>query len=324
MPEHICEICNQSFKQKGHLLNHLNRKNPCSKVVAVEDPSINIVKPCIKWVGGKTQIIEDVLKLFPENITNYYEPFLGGGSVLLAVLSYQKAGIIKIKRKIYASDINCNIIYLYKNIQSNVEKLITEIKLHTDYSEKHYYELRSEFNTIKPSERNSVRASALFVILNKTCFRGLYREGPNGFNVPFGNYKNPVIIDEDHMRELSAIIKKVVFIIGEFKPQLANIKSGDFVYLDPPYAPTNATSFVKYNKSGFTVEDNKELFNICHNIAKMKNSGFLMSNSYVPFVYNEFDNKEEYIIETISCRRAINSKNPASRADEVLIFNPLS
>jgi DNA adenine methylase len=298
-----------------------------------------LVKPFLKWVGGKTQIIHDVLALFPKQIHNYHEPFLGGGSVLLALLSDKS---ISVSGRIYASDINPHLIALYKNIQHHPEQLIDEVKrLADEYAkcsgsvvnrkpatieeamtspESYYFWIRSHFNLItKDSIVASIQASAMLLFLNKTCFRGLYREGPRGFNVPFGNYKNPTIIDEAHIREVSALIRDVIFTCEPYTGSLARVSgnpAGDFVYLDPPYVPENSTSFVSYTADGFSLEDHKILFSICDKIeARM-----LMSNSDVALV-NEAFAGPQYTKKTISCKRSINSKSPDSRTNEVLITN---
>lgn len=304
---------------------------------------MEITKPFMKWAGGKTQIIEDVMALFPPEMNNYHEPFLGGGSVLLALLSHKMNGRFKITGKIYASDLNSNLIGLYQNIQYHPEAFITEIKKLTDEfakckgtvihrkpttledaltsPESYYFWIRTKFNSLSKIERSSLAGSAMLLFMNKTCFRGLYREGPNGFNVPFGNYKNPAIIDEDHIRSVSTLIQDVIFMNCSFSESLANdvLNSADFVYLDPPYAPENNTSFVSYTSAGFGIEEHTALFTLCGEFKK-KNVRMLMSNADVSLVKSAFA-PPSYSIKVICCRRAIHSKNPDSHTNELLITN---
>jgi len=291
------------------------------------------MKPFLKWVGGKTQILEQVMALFPKEIKDYHEPFLGGGSVLLAFLTAVKNGSIKLTGKVYASDLNTNLIGLYKNVQSNPDALTAEVKKLTDEfakctgstvnrkpatlqeaesPESYYYWIRKRFNALPAQERGSAAASAMFLFMNKTCFRGVYREGPNGFNVPYGHYANPAILDD--IRPVSELIKDVVFTARPFSESLATVTATDFVYLDPPYAPESTTSFVGYTKDGFNLETHKALFELCRKLPR-----FLMSNAEVKLVKDAFP--PPYVTKVISCRRAINSKKPESRANEVLITN---
>jgi len=305
-------------------------------------PLTNIIKPFLKWVGGKTQILDDVLCLYPREIQSYHEPFLGGGSVLLGLLSQIKSGKIKVNGSIYASDLNSNLIALYKNVQEHCEDLITVLKVRVEIfnkitgetvnrdaktleeasgsQESFYYFTRYMFNKMTKGERASIVGSATFIFLNKTCFRGVYRESKNGgFNVPFGHYKNPGILDEGHMRQVSSLVKDVVFTCQPFADSLAKVSVGDFVYLDPPYAPENGTSFVAYTSDGFDLKGHQNLFK---GIGDLHTKGVkvLMSNAEVKLVKDAFP-EPVYKTKIVSCRRAINSKDPAAKTNEVLIRN---
>ena len=310
-------------------------KNTHELIIMVNDK--NIQKPFLKWVGGKTQIINEIMNKFPIEMNNYHEVFLGGGSVLFALLSLQKQNKIIIKDKIYAYDINEILINVYKNVQLNKDSLYdfisTYIKEYDDIKgtiinrkplniedaktskESYYYWIRNKFNNM---DKTTIECSAIFMFLNKTCFRGMYREGPNGFNVPYGHYKTtPSIITKSDLNYIRELIKNVEFIHSDFSKSLLNIKKDDFVYLDPPYAPENNKSFVGYTSEGFNLETHKKLFNeiLKFNTREIK---FLMSNSKVEIVLNYF---KDYKTEDIVVRRAINSKKPDSKTTEVFIYN---
>jgi len=295
------------------------------------------MKPFLKWVGGKTQILDEVLSHFPKKMANYHEPFVGGGSVLLGLLKKVRAGEIELTGAIYASDANTSLIALYKHVQTNMAELIPALKeLTAAYArctgttvhrapktleegmtsqESFYYWTRGRFTAFQNDERFSAQAAAMLLFLNKTCFRGLYREGPKGFNVPFGHNANPSVFNEAELVAVSDLIQGVEFISQDVHDALLNVAEGDFIYLDPPYAPETATSFVGYTKDGFSLEDHRNLF-AC--VKSHTSSKFLLSNADVPVVTDSFAG---YHKKVISARRAINSKNPESRTKEVLIWN---
>ena len=279
-------------------------------------------KPILKWVGGKTQILDKILKQFPETMDSYHEIFVGGGSVLLGFLTLVKQKKIKVN-KVFAYDLNSELIALYKNIQLFPKNLYNEVdKLIEKYyetfddeedkaPEEYYYDIRTKYN--KLVNKSTLVGSAMFIFLNKTCFRGLYRVGPNGFNVPYGNYKKPEIINKNHLLRVSCLIKDVEFIQGDFETTMKNIKEDDFTYLDPPYAPESKTSFVGYNKTGFSLQKHEQLFKLCKNL-----DSFIMSNSCVELVLDAFP-EDDFEIDKIQCKRSINSKKPESKTMEVII-----
>ena len=309
--------------------------------------AMNVVKPILKWVGGKTQIIGEILQQFPKEMNNYHEPFVGGGSVLFGILSLVLEGTIKINGVVYASDKNVKLICLYKNIQQNPQEILHELKIITQLyldlptlddgvvgnkpnrkptsedearvcQETYYYWIRTLYNRMSAEEIQSCKASAYFIFLNKTCFRGVYREGPSGFNVPFGHYKNPRIYDDTHILTVSQLLKNVVFETQGFETSLAKVKQDDFIYLDPPYAPESSTSFVGYTVEGFTKDMHLQLFSLCAQICTIAGVKFIMSNAHVDLVKNNFP-CDVYGVQVIECKRAINSKKPGSKTNEVII-----
>jgi len=380
MGKYNCEKCGKEFKQKSHYTTHVNKKNPCvvenkikemidnaikEKLIEIKKTSpndiinhieivydnklvkdvptkkIHITKPILKWVGGKTQIIDKLITDFPVEINNYREAFLGGGSVLLTLLSYVKSGIIKIHGNIYAYDLNEPLIHIYKNIQLHhnelYDKLQTIIKDFNECGEgeinrtptnideakiakeNYYYWIRSEYNKLCITDKKGVLGSAMFIFLNKTCFRGVFRVGPKGFNVPYGHYNNPEIINKEHLEELHNLIQNVLFECCDFNTSLTIVEPNDFVYLDPPYAPETDTSFVGYTENGFNIDNHNSLFKLIR-ILTDTNKKIMLSNADVSLVRENFTN-EKYNTLSILCKRSINSKNPDAKAKEVIIKN---
>jgi DNA adenine methylase len=299
-----------------------------------------IQKPFLKWLGGKTQIIDTVMEHFPKEMENYHEPFLGGGSVLMALLSYQKDKRIFIKKKIYAYDLNEDLIHLYQNVQQNPSELFRYLTYYFEEydflevdvinrnpksiieakssKESYYYWIRSLFNQM---ENKTIEKSALFLFLNKTCFRGMFREGPTGFNVSYGHYKQKhSIITENELFIISDLIKEVTFIHSDFNDSMNNVLKDDFIYLDPPYAPESKTSFIGYTPKGFNLNTHNMLFNYLKN-SKNKNIKFCMSNANVDLVKNIFSESNGYKLTTLTTKRRINSKKPNQTTTELLIVN---
>jgi DNA adenine methylase len=294
-----------------------------------------VQKPFLKWVGGKTQIIESIILKVPAEMNNYHDIFLGGGSVLFAILSLRKQNKIIIRNKVYAYDVNKALIGVFRHVQENKDELYkyfdfyikeydsikgsiinrapTSIEEAKTSKESYYYWVRNKYNCI---DKSTVECSALFMFINKTCFRGMYREGPNGYNVPYGHYKKtPRIISKTELDYISDLIKDVEFVNSDYSYSIKKIKKDDFVYLDPPYAPKNSNSFVGYVADGFSLEMHKTLFSEIKKLGKIR---FVMSNAKVDLVTENF---REYSCEDIAVKRAINSKNPGLLTTEVLIYN---
>ncbi len=265
-------------------------------------------KPFVKWAGGKRQLVDILLSNVPPSFNRYFEPFVGGGALLFE-LQPQKAVI---------SDINEELINAYKVIKDNVEELINSLKKHKNTKE-YYYAIRA----INPKTLTPVERASRFIYLNKTCFNGLYRENSKGqFNVPFGKYKNPKICDEENLRAVSEFLNKIEIVIlnCDYKETCEMAKSEDFVYLDPPYYPISKTaSFTKYNKNGFSEEDQIELSEIFKDLDR-KGCYVMLSNSNTEFIKKLYAN---YRIQEIKANRFINCKaNRRGKSNiEVLITN---
>lgn len=237
----------------------------------------SVVKPFIKWVGGKTQILPHLMpligKIFAEyDIKNYVEPFIGGGALFFLLSTSHEVNSAVI------SDINEDLILVYKTVQNFVSDLIEQLKileheyLSSDLLEREmmFYNIRASYNLQKIdfdyqlfSCDPFVNRSSKFIFLNKTCFNGLYRENRSGsFNVPFGKYRKPNICDVQNLMNCSIALQNVQIICGDFESTEAYVNSNTMVYLDPPYKPITLTSnFTKYHKDGFDDQDQIRLAN---------------------------------------------------------------
>ena len=292
------------------------------------------VKPFVKWAGGKSSLIPQLTKYFPFELKNgqiekYVEPFVGGGAVLIDIL--QKYDV----KQAYAFDINKDLINCYNVIKYKVEDLIQKLDkkekeffaLDKDERQKYFYNIRTEYNSYLLDSEIDVKRASEFIFLNRTCFNGLYRVNKNGkFNVPCGKYKNPTICDANNLRNLSKLLKNVVFAYGDYKESEKLVDENTFVYFDPPYRPLSVTSgFTSYTKDDFNDENQKELAEY-YNKLNLKNAKLMLSNSN-PKNTNENDNFFEKIykgfnINEVSAKRMINA-NAKGRGEisELLITN---
>ena len=257
--------------------------------------------PFVKWAGGKSQLMPQIVRLMPSKFDRYFEPFLGGGAVFFYIASSD--------RNAFLSDTNMDLINAYKAIRNHVEDLITILRYHqTEYNKspiRYYYQLRDRTNSL-----NKIENAARFITLNKTCYNGLYRVNKNGsFNVPIGRYKNPLICDTDNLRKMSMVLRQSGSYLGvsDYKKILVEkADKGDFIYLDPPFYPiSNTANFTSYTNNGFTFEDQKELAIIFKELTKRR-CKVLLSNSNTDEIrrlYSDFS----HLTEAAIVNRSINS-----------------
>ena len=272
-------------------------------------------KPFVKWVGGKRQLLRQFreLGLYPPEdfnpITNtYYEPFVGGGAVFFDLLP----------KNAKLSDLNNELVITYNVIKNNVDELVQSLQKHV-YDKEYYLEVRAK----KIDDLSDVEVASRFIFLNRTGFNGLYRVNKSGqFNVPFGRYNNPVICDEDNLRRVSDALQGVTITHQDYKNVLKTAKSGDFIYLDPPYYPINATSsFTSYTAEGFLEKEQTELRDT---FVKLHEKGcfVMLSNSDTPFINELYSGLDGITINKITAGRSINSKGSGrGKITEVLVTN---
>ena len=292
-------------------------------------------KPFLKWAGGKGQLIEEIATHLPDSISDidtYVEPFIGSGAVMFWLVNrYQNI------KKVVINDLNTDLTNLYFSIKFDVDGLIGVLKeLDAKYRSIHtqeersvlYYQIRNEYNS-RPLDYKDInnRISALFIFLNRTCFNGLYRVNrKNLFNVPFGKYNNPRIVDEENLRKVNELLQKVEILNGDYAETIKYANNKAFFYLDPPYKPiTETSSFNSYSSTSFDDEQQKRLKDFCDYINK-NNGLFMLSNSDPKSVdeTNDFFDKlyGDYNIHRVLAKRNINSKGDRrGTINELLITN---
>ena len=293
-------------------------------------------KPFVKWAGGKTQLIDEIDAVIPNQMKQkgftYIEPFVGGGAVLFWIL--QKYPNIK---KAIINDINTDLINSYQTIKENVEELIIilknwenkyhSLKSHPEEKKEYYYSKRKQFNDRK---FDKVTHTALFIFLNRTCFNGLYRVNrKNEFNVPIGSYKTPMICDEENLRAVNKVLQNVIILNADFEETLKYAEHEALFYFDPPYKPLNNTSsFTSYAKYGFNDDEQIRLANFCEEL-DLLGYRWILSNSDVKGKNpndNFFDDLyRDFKIKRVMARRNINSDpNKRGELTELLITNFLN
>lgn len=266
-------------------------------------------RPFLKWAGGKSQLLPELLKRLPPRFNRYFEPFLGGGAMFFAVRPTTAT----------LSDANDELVNAWKVVRDSSGDLVAALEAHR-YEKTHYYEVRArdrapDFASSPPAER-----AARLIYLNRCGFNGLYRVNRRGeFNVPFGRYENPVICDRAGLMACSALMEGVELATADFGFLLDAAGAGDFVYLDPPYLPTSTVpSFTAYTPDGFDAAAQIRLHEV---LAQLDRRGvrWLLSNSPSPFILDLYRGFE---IEEVVGRRSV-GRNAASRRGcvEIVVRN---
>jgi len=280
-------------------------------LAAVLDSAPVAAKPFVKWVGGKRQLLASIEKYVPKNLkpgATYHEPFVGGGAVFFHT---QPA-------RAYLTDSNARLVRTYRGIQEDVERVIVQLHKYEKKHDKDFY-LGLRARDVDASKRDA-DVAAWFIYLNRTGYNGLYRvNSKNGFNVPFGDYKKPMICDADNLRACARALRGATIEQADFTAVEARAKRGDFVYFDPPYIPLTATSrFTDYTSEGFSDADQVRLRDVAYEL-KRRGVTVLLSNSSAPRVYDLYAKHFECV--EVDARRSVNCKpNGRGRIPELLIF----
>lgn len=288
------------------------------------------LRPFIKWAGGKGQLLCEIRPRYPaglgESITQYAEPFVGGGAVLFDILASYSP------KRVCIGDINRDLINLYAAVRDSVTELTELLEkyrgeyIHRNKEERkaYYYEKRALYND---SASRSAERAALFIFLNKTCYNGLYRVNSKGeFNVPAGSYKNPSVYDPKTLRAVSAALQNVEMIQGDYRGMRSFIDGGTFVYIDPPYRPLSGTSkFTSYTSEPFGDREQRELACFARELDEA-GAKVMISNSDPKNSDPDDDFFDElykgFQIERVDAARAINSVGKSrGKISEIIIRN---
>lgn len=271
-----------------------------------------LVSPVLKWVGGKRQLIDEIMPRIPSH-TKYVEPFVGGAAILFELQPH----------KAIINDSNAELINVYNMIKEKPDELIKKLMIHeSNNSEDYYYSIRELDRDKTYNNLSALDKAARIIYLNKTCYNGLFRVNSAGeFNTPYGKYKNPNIVNSTTIKEVSLYLNEneITILNLDFKEAIKNLRKDCFVYFDPPYVPiSSSSSFTGYTEGGFSLKNQKELKIICDGFTK-RGIKFMQSNSDSPFVRELYRN---YTIVSVKARRSINSDaGKRGGVGEVLIMN---
>lgn len=276
----------------------------------------DLAQPFLKWAGGKRQLLPKIRQYIPKKFNLYFEPFVGAGAVLFD-LQPPAARI---------NDINTELINCYRVIKSDPEELIRLATKHRQKNTRDYYnhqrslDRKPNFDKL-PAE---VRAARI-IYLNKTCYNGLFRVNKRGqFNAPYGDYRNPQIINPSVIRAVSRYLNEahVEITDNDFREAVGGARAGDFIYFDPPYDPTSkSSSFTSYSPHPFAEKEQEALKEVCDELTD-RGCKVLLSNSPTEFIWDLYSDKTRYAIEEVKASRSINSvASGRGKIKELLIFN---
>ena len=264
--------------------------------------------PFLKWAGGKRQLLEQMSPHFPDGYDVYFEPFLGGGATFFYLLS----------PKAILSDSNDELINVFQQVRDNPDDLMNALDRH--YPHRNNREYFDRIRAEDPSKLSAAERAARATFLNKTCYNGLYRvNSKNQFNVPFGRHKNPVLYSRENIMAASRALKGKIVTTADYRAICEYARSGDFIYLDPPYQPLSSTaSFTSYTRDAFDEKDQEELCGVFKSLDQ-KSCKVMLSNSATELIHSLYDG---YHIVRVRATRAINCK-PSRRGvlEELLIMN---
>jgi DNA adenine methylase len=299
----------ETVSQIGDLWSPLHKARAARKGPAVKPNPL--VRPFLKWAGGKRQLLPELIKHLPQHYGTYYEPFLGGGALFLALQ----------RTRAVVNDKNAELINCYEVVRDAVEELIAALSQHRN-EEAYYYEVRDWDKLPDFASRSAIERAARIIFLNKTCYNGLFRVNSQGqFNVPFGRYAAPTIVDAAVLRAVSKYLRSegIRILNLDFCEATREAKRGDFIYFDPPYDPVSDTaSFTGYDVNGFGRDEQIRLKELVDQLTK-RGCTVLLSNAATDFITELY---RGYRQVRVAAARAINSNGQKrGKVDEILVMN---
>ena len=271
------------------------------------------LQPFTKWTGGKRQLLPVIRELMPKTYNRYFEPFVGGGALFFDLAP--KDAVI--------NDFNAELINCYQQIKDNPQELIEILKIHQEYNSKEYYlDLRSADRDERIDIMSEVQRAARILYMLRVDFNGLYRvNSKNQFNVPYGRYKNPKIVDEELISAISVYLNNNQLEIktGDFEKAVLDVQPGDFVYFDPPYIPLSETSaFTSYTHEGFSYDDQVRLRDT---FKKLNDAGaYVMLSNSSSFLVEEL--YRDFNIHYVEATRTNGAKSSSrGKISEIIVTN---
>jgi DNA adenine methylase len=276
--------------------------------VAPDQDQSDAAAPIVKWAGGKSRLLDELVARAPERYRRYFEPFVGGAALYFRLRP----------RLAVLSDSNADLINMYRCVAGHVEAVIQRLARHrAAHGSDYYYGVRERWNQPGGFEADVDRAAA-FIYLNKTCYNGLWRVNSRGrFNVPLGRYDDPTIFDQLQLRAASRMLQRAELGAHHFADAVEKARAGDFVYFDPPYHPLSDTAhFTSYTSTCFGADDQRELARVARALVR-RGCTVVVSNSDTAFVRELY---RGFLIDVVDCARAINSKASARGPQRELII----
>ena len=271
------------------------------------------LQPFTKWTGGKRQLLGELRIYMPENYNRYFEPFVGGGALFFDLAPEQAV----------INDFNEELINAYRQIKDKPVDLIDLLLGHKENNSKDYYlELRAADRDGRLASMTDVERAARILYMLRVDFNGLYRvNSKNQFNVPYGRYKNPKIVDVDLIHQISGYLNEndIEILQTDFADAVAGAQTGDFVYFDPPYIPLNETSsFTSYTHEGFSYEEQVRLRDTFKELTD-RGVYVMLSNSSSPLVEELY---QDFNVHFVEAQRTNGAKSSSrGKISEIIVTN---